>query len=156
MVLTYRPGLYIFIILLLVGLLPPKVPNDSRAFFKVISCTTAGEIARALLAEGCVLPSVQKLGRVFRARDMDNLCKQEIPILRQVETYRFTIPIADDDDLGVKDFEQEIVLPHELFATLFEHHHDFCPAGLRGSQPRGVVEASRSSASRPAPPLQGR
>ena len=104
---------------------PPKVPNYSRAFFKVISCTTAGEIARALLAEGCVLPSVQKLGRVFRAKHMDNLCEQEIPILRQVEIYRFTIPIADDDDLGVKDFEQEIVLPHELFATLFEHHHDF-------------------------------
>ena len=56
---------------------------------------------------------------------MDNLAEQEVAILRQVETYRFPIPIADDDEIGLKDFVQEILLPHEVFAALFEHHRDF-------------------------------
>ena len=63
---------------------------------------------------------------------MDNLAVEEVAILRQVETYRFPIPIADDDEIGLKDFVQEILLPHEVFAALFEHHRDFCPADLRG------------------------
>ena len=91
----------------------------------MISAPVAGDIARSLLAEGCTLPSVQKLGRCFRARDFDDLCHQEVPFLQQVETYSFCIPVEDPDAVGLKEFQQQMVLPHELFATLHDHYPEF-------------------------------
>ena len=59
----------------------------------MISAPVCGEVARALLAEGCQLDSVRKLGRVSRARDMERLKVQETPLLQHLVPYGFKIPV---------------------------------------------------------------
>ena len=103
--------------------------------FKVISTAVAGDIARALLSEGCTLVSVRKLSRCFQARELDKLCVEETPFLQHVQPYEFDIPVSDPHNVGLLNRRQEMVLPHELFSLLYLHkplffHRTFATDGL--------------------------
>ena len=79
----------------------------------------AGEIGRALLAEGCQLLSVEQLGRCYRARDIDRLAKSRAPLLREMDPYQLVIPVLDPNRPGLTTRKQQLLLPHELFSCLF-------------------------------------
>ena len=66
---------------------------------------------------------------------MEKLKVKETPLLQHLVPYHFEIPVEDPDEVGLKDRDQEMMLPHELFGTLFDHkpevfHSTFCTEGL--------------------------
>ena len=81
---------------------------------------------------------MQTLARCTRnnaARDLDALAYERTPLLRAITPYGFTIPVANPAGIGVAERRQEMLLPHELFATLFAQkpaffHRTFATAAL--------------------------
>ena len=94
-------------------------------FFKVITSRTAGKIGKALVTEGCTLPSVLSLSRCNRARDFDRLELRHTPLLQGLPRYTIQIPVVNPDGVGLTERAQELVLPHELFNYLHEHAPGF-------------------------------
>ena len=112
-----------------------RANNPLPCFSKVLDSVQVGEIARALVAEGCGLPSVATLARTTRARDVDALALERTPLLQAVQPYRFKIPVINPSGVGIVERDQDMVLPHELFNVIWEQqpaffHRTFATAGL--------------------------
>ena len=94
-------------------------------FFKVLSAIQAGDLARALLSEGCKLASVRELAACQRARDVNLLAVRKTPLLQMVQPYKFTIPQRNAQGLGLQPRTQEMILPHDLFDYMYKERSGF-------------------------------
>ena len=53
---------------------------------------------------------------------MNALTRQNIPLFDQLPFYSFDVPVEDRRGRGVSKVVQDIVLPHEALAALYDHH----------------------------------
>ena len=101
---------------------------------KVLTAGVAGDICRALVADcnagasnagaSNVLPSVSYLAQCKKACQFDAYARKTVPLVQMVEPYKFKIPLDNNRGLGSVYRDQEMVLPHELFAALHGNYPD--------------------------------
>ena len=91
---------------------------------KVLTAGVAGDLCRALVANGVELPSVSRVARCRQARDFETYVRDTVPLIEMVEQYKFEIPLDNPTGLGSAHRIQQMVLPHELFSVLHGNYPD--------------------------------
>ena len=95
--------------------------------FKAMPCTAVQKTAYAASLDGDVPAATTDLARVGRhnaARDFMRLCKRRLSFMQHVQIYQVPMPFIRRDELGVEIRRVGLLLPHEIWAGLYECKRD--------------------------------
>ena len=76
--------------------------------------------------DSAVPPATQELSKIGQnaSRDFMRTCKRQLSFMRKIKVYRVQMPFIHRDDLGVELHTVGLLLPHEMWAALYEFHRD--------------------------------
>ena len=92
----------------------------------VLSAWGVRNVAHALELDGFTNPDILSLASLdFRhaSRDLDRITEKHVPLLQRVSFYNFRVHVEDADGIGLTDMNQSMLLPHELFSTMYTHYN---------------------------------